>query len=60
MDTCYIRLENVSFYKEGHLLRWVHWGTTVRILKVYRPNWWRKLLVSWGFDVRINQIKVIY
>lgn len=32
---------------------------TLKILKYYKENWWRKILIKLGFNIKINCYRVI-
>jgi hypothetical protein len=54
----YIAFGDTVPFKKGELVR-LHGGEQrYRVLRVYRNNWWRRLLRKWGLNVRINEIKV--
>ena len=49
-----------AFPSVGSIILGEYNGTELKVLRVYRPTWWRKAMVKIGFGdfVRMNQIKV--
>lgn len=46
-------------FKKGDLLTYGASITTLKVIKVYKLTWWRKLLMRMGFRIRlIHAVKV--
>lgn len=59
MKGFYLKFHDVSWMKKGTILMMNSNGMSAEVIKVYRDNWWRRLLLRIGFKVKINQVKVI-
>ena len=47
-----------DWFNYGDILQWS--GCEAKIIKTYRKTWWRRLLRSIGFDIRINSCGNVY
>lgn len=53
----YIQFDR-DWFSKGDVLETDN-GAKFEVIKVYRLNWWRKLLRKLGFRVRIFSVKVV-
>jgi hypothetical protein len=55
----YLKFDSVDWIKRKDIITVTNKGGFFKVLKVYKLNWWRKLLLRLGFRIKILQVKVI-
>lgn len=46
-----------NYWKKGDILS--YGGGKCKVLRIYKDNWWKRLLRKCKFKTRVNQVKVV-